>query len=319
MEAALQQTTVHQPCQQPRQRQDLAAAVDVHRGDHGGLQRLAKQPTRGQQEAAQHGQGAVLGRSGLPHRIAPAQHLGERTQLGIFGVLGGNHLVGVRLIGQIVKGQRIGGKTGIAQVQRLFQQLAHPRQLLGGGIAANAVGKAHDLDPQHRMGEQRHHVGPQVGLLQMRQVFRRGVPADLVGNLVQHRLGQVFHPRVAVHDGIVAAPALRAEGQTQAAVGDHHAGGAVAGGLGQMRRELQFQIVMGMDVEQARHQPLAAGVDLACAADLFERRGAPDDLAIGDRHILAQRLRAAVENLGVANDHVIGLVHLQSPWRSRSK
>ena len=63
------------------------------------------------------------------------------------GELGGDALVGVGIVGQVVERQAVGTHADVALLHCALQQLFHLPQLRLGGFAADAVLQAHHLHP----------------------------------------------------------------------------------------------------------------------------------------------------------------------------
>src|SRR5690606_13686982 len=142
------------------------------------------------------------------------------------------------------------------------------------------------------------------------------VPADLLDALVEYPLGHVFHAGEAIDDGILTVAALAAKGDAQRTAAQQHGGGTVAHRLVKAWIDLGLEIEVGVDVEQAWHQPFACGVySFADAADL-QAGAACQNLAVQYRQILdARHGAAAVEHGGVANQGVtfVELLHGFTP------
>jgi hypothetical protein len=105
--------------------------------------------------------------------------------------------------------------------------------------------------------QQGHHIGAEAEAVQVLQIFPRAVPIHFVSGGTQHRFGNVLDPRIAINNGIGAVFTLGTKGQTKAAVGNHHRGSAVTHGFRQARRNFQLQIIVGVNIEQAGHGPVA--------------------------------------------------------------
>jgi len=76
------------------------------------------------------------------------------------------------------------------------------------------------------------------------------------------------------------------------------------------RGELDLEVEMGVDVEQAGHQPATGGVDGALGVGWVEGRAARGDAAVSHGHVfLARRRAGAVEDQGVAEKGLPGTAH----------
>ena len=261
------------------------------------------EPAGSQQEGPDGAYRAVLRRCCLPGGTPATHHVGQALDLVVAGKLGGNGLVDVGLVGQVMERQSVGGEARVALVQGVRQQPLHGLQLGLGGVPGNAFLKTHGLDPQHGVRHQCDQVRAQGEAVEVLDVLFRVLPVDPVRGGTEYRFGDVLHPGITIHDGIGAGLALGAKGQPQAAVGDHHRGGAVAHRFRQPRRHLQFQVVMGVDIEQARHGPLAPAVDHLPGLVSLQAGTSGHDPPPGDGDVLDARilLAGAVEYLGPLN------------------
>ena len=133
----------------------------------------------------------------------------------------------MRVVREVVEGQPVGGKTHIALVDRVLQELLHPCELRWRGLTADGVLKPHHLDAEHRVWHQRHHVGAQRHCIQVREVIGGVVPGHAVRAAREHVLGDVLDPRKAIDDRILPRLALCPEGGPQRTVSDDDGGGAV--------------------------------------------------------------------------------------------
>lgn len=96
----------------------------------------------------------------------------------------------------------------------------------------------------------------------------------------------VIGPGEAVGDRIFAVPALAAEGDAQGAAAHYYGGGAMAYCFVQSRIDLGFEIQMGVDVQQPRHQPLAGGIDDFGGCLDLQVGATGQDLAVADGQVL---------------------------------
>lgn len=107
------------------------------------------------------------------------------------------------------------------------------------------------------MSEERRDVGPERQAFEMTQVIGHAPPVLLFKDRTHDRIGDRLDAAKDVREDLGGA-----RRQAQAAAPQHAGGHAVAQGLGQRRVELDFGVVMGMDVEEAGGHPAARGVDL---------------------------------------------------------
>ena len=258
---------------------------EFHRGEGRHPERLAVQPGAGEQAAAQGFQRTVGHGRELPDPIGLAQYRGQCLQFGEVSRLGRNAAIAVRVVGEVMKRQPVGGESHVALIHGILEKRLHPREFRRAWLAAYRVLEPHHLHAQHRVRDQRHHVRAERDAVEVFQVVGRVVPGHAVGATRQYMLGNVFHAREAIDDRILRGAALRAEGRAQRAVAHHHGGGAVAYHFSQARRDLDFEIEVRVDVDQAGHQPLPAA--LAHLARLFPREvpAAGGDTAARDGNV----------------------------------
>ena len=258
MHVALEQAGVHQAGEE-HERVGLALQHgELHRSERRGLQRLAVQAAAGQREIAEGGEAVFDDGRGLPHPAAVAHHLQQAFEFPVTGELGGDALVGMRRIGEVVEGQAVRGEAHIALVQRGFQQLDHALEFRLGGRAADGILQAHRLHPQHGVRHEGRHIGAEGHVGEVIHVGAGVVPSNGLHALLQHPLGDVFHPGEAIDDRVLPlARALAAEACAEAAVPHQHGGGAVAHGFAQAGVQIHFQIQVGVDIQHPGQQPLA--------------------------------------------------------------
>ena len=208
---------------------------------------------------------------------------------------------------QVVEGQAVGAEPEVALRHALLQQLLHAGEFRVGRVAADAVLQAHHLHTQHGVRNKRADVGAERHSVEMIQVIAGVVPLNRLDTFVQHRLGNVLHAREAIDDGVLLAALLPPEAGAEAAVAHQHRGGAVPDHLGQAGLQVDFEIEVGVDIEQAGHQPLAFGFDdvrrfmrRQCAAAGGDAPGAKGDI------FLPGRCAGAVEDQRVADQRVPG-------------
>ena len=139
-----------------------------------------------------------------------------------------------------------------------------------------------------------------------------GVALPLPGDALGHRgAGNVLDALHQRDQPIVSVGRGRRE--PDAAVAHHHGGDAVPARRCQPRVPGGLGVVVGVDVDEARRDQPAGGVDLAAS----ERAGAGGldrcDHAVVDDHIaVASRRTGAVDDVAVADDQVM---HCRSPPR----
>ena len=262
-------------------------------------------PPPRQQEGPEDLERIVLGRGGLPHPVMAAQHLDETTQLLPSGPLGGDPGLAVRVVGEVVERQGVGGEPDVPGVQCIVDQPLHRADLGVGRIPTDRTVQAHDLDAQHRVRDHRHDVGPQWECLEVVEVAPRIRPVRLVGNRGQHVLGDVLHPREAVDDRVLLLGALVAPCQAERAVAHHRGRRPVTDDLGEARVELHLEVDVGVDVQQTRQDPVPGGVHDLVGLVGGEVHAPGDHASVADGDVLMHGTSAvAVEDQSIGHQHV---------------
>ncbi len=158
VEAAVHELRVQQRGDRREQLPRAPLVREIHRRQCRRAQRLAEQAAAGEEEA-QERRDAVRGiRRALPDAVVPAHDVEQRPQLAHRGVLRGDALVRVRRVREIVERDRVGRESCVALLHRRFEQLLHAAEFLCGRLAAHRGLRAHHLDPEHRVRQQRHDV-----------------------------------------------------------------------------------------------------------------------------------------------------------------
>ena len=304
-EVATHELRVQHARQEHRELGEAGVGGDVHRRDRGGLERAAPEPRAGQREVAQHLQRVVLGRCCLPDATMRAHDVGQALELAEATPLRGNLGTAVRIVGEIVEGQRVGREADVALLHGGVEQGLHLRQLVVRGQARDALLQTHDLGAQHRMRDHRHDIDAQRKRREMVEIALRVAPVDLRRGFFQHVLGHVLDAREAVDDRLLAVPVLAAEGDAQGAVGDDHGRRAVADDLRQARVDLDLEIEMRVRVEESRHHPMALCIDHFDRLRGVEAGADGRDLATLDGDVGHARGGAiAVEQQSIADQEV---------------
>ena len=150
-----------------------------------------------------------------------------------------------------MEGQSIGTHPEITLLHCGFQQGLHALQLGLCGGATDAGLKPHNLNPQHRMGHKRRHIGPKWQRFEVFHVVAGVVPGDFFAHLAQNCFGNVLDPCKAVDDGFLISLFLATKAGAQTAVTHDHGRGAVADHFGQGGLYVNFQIEVGVDIQHA--------------------------------------------------------------------
>ena len=243
-------------------------------------------------------------------------HVGDDLQHAPAGV--GQAL---RDAGQLVFGglQRRGGLTlDAAVVHRargreakragahgLAGQFAHLRDVLRIGRLQARGAFAHHVDAQRAVGQLRRDVDVARAGVQVVQILTEGLPLPLEA-FVKRRAGNVFDAFHQLDQAVVIGGAHR--GKADSAVAHHRGGHAVqAGGLHAVGPG-GLAVVVGVDVDEARRDEFAAGVDLvgARAGELADRGNA----AVADGDVaFAQVVAQAIGERAAANHQIECLGH----------
>ena len=157
------------------------------------------------------------------------------------------------------------------------------------------------------MGHEHTDIGPQRDIREVVEVGCGIAPVHRVDTFLQYGLGNVLHPGKAIDDRVLLAFKLLAKTGTEAAVAHQYSGGTVADDFRQARLQVHFQVQVGVDIQQPRHQPLALGLDDAHGLGRRQCLPASGHPALPERDILlAGRPAATVENQCVANQGIPG-------------
>ncbi len=138
-----------------------------------------------------------------------------------------------------------------AGVQRRLGQRAHAREFVVGRAALRLRSRPITAARSALWPASGATFGPEREAGEMREIRPRRIPHDRVGEPAAHqRRGQVLDPQEDVGEILRLAG-----GDGQAAVAHHHRGHAVADRLRQPRRDLHLDVVVGVDVDEARRDP----------------------------------------------------------------
>ena len=107
------------------------------------------------------------------------------------------------------------------------------------------------------MWNERADVRAQRDIFEMVQVIPRVIPVHCLDALVQHGFGDILDPGEAVDDGVLRAGLLPAKAGAQAAVAHQHGGRPVPDHFRQTGFQIDFQVQVGVNIQQAGQQPLA--------------------------------------------------------------
>ena len=192
-----------------------------------------------------------------------AHHPEQTLEFSVAGKLGGDTLIRMRCIGEIVKRQSISAQPQIPLLHGTVQQRFHTPQLGIGGLATDAVAQAHHLNAQHGVRHESADIRPQGEAVKVVHVVASIVPGNRLDTFAQHLFRDVLHAGKAVDDRILLTFHLLAEAGAQAAVAHQNGCGAVTHHLRQAGVQVYLQVEVCMNIQQAGHQPLAAAIDHA--------------------------------------------------------
>ena len=254
-----------------------------HRAPAGGCQRL-EEIHRGVTALGQH-EDAV---AALAHRLH------QRRQLNVVGQPRRHRFAALA----VVRRAGAAGKADRAGLHRAAHQRLHLRHFAGRRGARGRIG-AHHVSAHRRMAHIRRHVDGAAPSPQLSQVLGKGfeTPADAAAQHVERHafdLRQVAHRQIAV-----ARSAWR---DREAAVADHCRRHARGRRRPQARVPGDLRVVVGVAVDDARHQHQTAGVD-HLRRIAWQVGSDRDDAAGGHRHVEPQRAgAAAVAHLRAADE-----------------
>ena len=197
-----------------------------------------------------------------------------------------DHLLGGRGHRRLV--EQPGREPDCAGRERRLEPSAHDLDLGPRGGPVEAV---HGADAQRGVADLADHVERRRGVVERLQVG-----AEIGEKSLRIGADQVERRRRALAGG--------ERRETDPAVARDHRGHALADlathqGVGQQR-----PVVVGVGIDEAGRQGLAAGVDLARTLDAVER-AERDDAVVRNRQIAVARGRAAaVDQAGIANDEI---------------
>ena len=235
-----------------------------------------------------------------------AHGVGDRRQLGFLGAQGRDVLA----VGRAVVERARGREAERAGAQAFGRELGHaPAILLGRRLAVGAA-LAHHIDAQRGV----RHLGGDVDVVAAGgdriEEVREAVPVPRQA-FGQHDLGDVLHALHQVDQHVVLVGVAGRE--ADAAIAEQHGGDAVPGRGRQPVAPGHLRIVVGVDVDEARRDQLAARVDLLGAlGDVSADRG---DLAVGDGEVGFVGIAAGAIDDGAVADHEAGRRHAGTPRR----
>jgi hypothetical protein len=260
--------------------------------------------------AAQQVELVVVAEVGVALQHAPrggAQSLGDAQQLGVGRGQAGSEAA---VLGPMLGGAR-GAEAQRARPDGLGGQPAHLGDLVrGGGLGVVGGPVAHDVEAQRGVRHLRPDVHHPLGGVEGVEVLAEALPTE-VDALGQHRAGDVLDPLHQVDEEVLRAGAHR--GEPHRAVAEHRGGDAVPRRGGELRVPRGLAVVVGVDVDPARHHHMPLGVDLAVAPGVGRaRRADRHDAAAVERQVAHHRRGpGAVDHQPVA-DHQLGHVALPS-------
>ena len=235
----------------------------------------------------------------LDHALpGPAQRGGDAEQFGILG----SERADVEPVAAAVRVRARGGEAERAGLHRLGGEIGHAVDLAcGGAFHVIAAAIAHDIGAQCGVG----HVGAEI-----HRIFALAQGVEIVGEafpvprqpLGERRPGNILDAFEQLDQPIVLVGA--GGGETNAAIAHRRRGDAVDRGGGEDVIPGDLAVVMGVDVDEARRDGAAIGVERLArgAGDVSDR----DDLVVLDRDIAAEARGAGAVDDGAVGDEQVG-------------
>jgi endonuclease/exonuclease/phosphatase family metal-dependent hydrolase len=212
------------------------------------------------------------------------------------------------LTGAMVEGARR-GESQRAGLDGFPSEVRHGVDLGGRGRVPIGAALAHDVDAQRAV----RHLGSEIDVVRPRfervEELREGLP--IPGQAFrEHHPGNVLDPFHELHEPVVVVgPAGR---EAHAAVAHDRRRDPVPGGRREPRVPGGLAVVVRMDVDEARRDQQAAGVDLLSSGRVH--RADCDDHAVGDGDVgHARRSAAAVDHRTAAKYQIVGCRHHRLP------
>ena len=210
-------------------------------------------------------------------------------------------------VGRLVDGRPGGGEAEGAAADRIGHDLAHALDVLGRGLLLVDAALAHRPEANGAVSHHAAHVDAFRQCLHGVEVFAVGLPAP----------GEALHDarRRDVLDRLhqareVLAVFGPAGGEADAAVAHHHRRHPVPARRGDDRVPEDLCVEVGVDVDEARRDQTAVGVDRPVRRPVDAADGG--DAVARDRHVGPRGLAAAaVDERSIPDHEVVG--HVVSP------
>ena len=184
---------------------------------------------------------------------------------------------------------------------------------ISSAVAARRASSPMHVQAQHGVADERGDVDGEVGRHRLDQAVEALAPAPVdaaVERFGGHLLDQPEHAREAV------ALRLADRRHAQRAVAGDHGGDAVLDRREHQRVEQQLGVEVGVRVDEARGDDVAAGVDDPLGRHAVERPADADDAPVVDADVAEVAGQAgAVDDQSVADDEVHGV----APVRGRRR
>jgi hypothetical protein len=183
----------------------------------------------------------------------------------------------------------------------LLHDLRHAGDIFGRRRLVARAALAHHVGTDRTVGHLRSEIHRELPAFEGVEVLGEALPGP-VDAFVQRRAGNVFH---ALHQLDQEAMRVGVDGSESDAAIAHHGGGhAVVAGGGELRVPGRLAIVVGVDVDEARCDGVAFGVDFATTRplDLSDRR----DPTIPQGEVThAAGVSRAVDQASISNHEVV--------------
>ena len=248
-------------------------------------------------------------RCDLEDRLTAGRHRPSEREQFVLGGIGARHRFAVDGPVRLGAGGR---KAQRPSLDRLLHDACHRCDVIGGGGLVAGAAIAHCIAPHRAVGDLSAEVDGQFLLLHRVQVLREALPApaDALG---ERRPGDVLDTLHQLDEPLLASRLHR--GEADAAVAADDGGHAVHAGRLQQAVPTDLAVVVGVDVDEARGDDAAGGIDglrrlplqsgvVAVAATNF------DDPAVLDPDVGPERLVPGAVDDGAAGDRQV--VHAAS-------
>ena len=194
-------------------------------------------------------------RTGLQRPAAAAQDRAQAAHLLALGVRRGQRARAAQVAVDLVEEQLLGGHADEAGVERLVEHRLHPRLLAAARphLLAGGPVQAHGRGAHVGVADERGEVGAERERLERADVLLRGAPGLV---LVDGADDVLARDRLDPAEEVAGVDAADVHGRERARA-EQQRGHAVPHRLGQPGPVEHLDVVVGVDVDEARDHPLA--------------------------------------------------------------